>query len=84
MSAALLGAIIPFLVLTFVKFDYALPEEVLASDQAAVIVKLKKSKVLGPLSGLVPVKWLRLNIVQVRKRRGRHQFLKPFIHQSPF
>ncbi|HMP51044.1 MAG TPA: DUF58 domain-containing protein [Candidatus Melainabacteria bacterium] len=73
-SAAMLGAIIPFLILAFVSFDYALPEEVLASDQAAVIVKLKKSKILGPLSGLVPVKWLRLNIDAVRRGKDGTSF----------
>lgn len=66
-SAAILGALIPLLVLLNVEFDYALPEEVLASDQAALIVKLKKSRHLGPLSALFPVKWLRLNIDAVRR-----------------
>lgn len=81
-SCAILGAIIPLFLLSIIQFDYSLPSDTLSSDQAIVVVKLKRWPIFGPLTGLVPLKWLRLSINAVRRGKDGTTF-EPIFSPEP-
>lgn len=81
-SAAIIGALLPLLILKMVKFTYALPDDVLSSDQALVIVKLKKKKFFGWFSRFIPLKWIRLTISASRRGKDGTTF-EPIFSPEP-
>jgi uncharacterized protein (DUF58 family) len=76
LCAALIGAIIPFLILLDVKGECSMPGEVLSLEGTTVIIKLKRRNVLGPFSWLIPAKWIRLNVDVARRGKDGRTFEK--------
>ena len=81
-SAAVFGALLPVLILNLIEFEYSLPDDVLSSDQALVIVKLKKKKILGILGNFIPLKWIRLSISASRRGKDGTTF-EPIFSPEP-
>lgn len=76
MCAGILGAILPLIILADIKVGYSLPREVLSSEDAAVILKLNRGRILGPLAMFFPVKWLRLSVDVARRGKDGRTFEK--------
>ncbi len=76
--AALTGAVIPLLILLDLKGESSLPGEVLSAEGTIVVVKLKRRNILGPLSWLIPAKWIRLTVDVVRRGRDGKTFERVF------
>ncbi|MBX3153868.1 DUF58 domain-containing protein [Candidatus Obscuribacterales bacterium] len=76
LCAAVIGALIPFLILVDVKGECSMPGEVLSYEGTTVIIKLKRRNILGPFSWLIPAKWLRLNVDVARRGKDGRTFEK--------
>jgi uncharacterized protein (DUF58 family) len=74
--AALMGALIPLLILLDISGECSMPGEVLSLEGTTVVIKLKRRNVLGPLSWLIPVRWVRLNVDVARRGRDGKTFEK--------
>lgn len=76
LCAAALGAIIPFLILADISGECSMPGEVLSFEGTTVVIKLKRRNRLGPLSWLIPAKWIRLNVDVARRGKDGRTFEK--------
>lgn len=65
--AAILGAIVPMLLLLDLTVDYSFPEEILSEEGASVIIRVRRKYMLGPISKLLPANWLRLTVDVARR-----------------
>lgn len=76
LCAALIGAVVPLLILLDVHGDCSMPGEVLSAEGTTVIIKLKRRYLLGPLTWMIPAKWLRLSVDVVRRGKDGKTFEK--------
>jgi len=74
--AALVGALIPLLILIDIKGECSMAGEVLSFEGTTVVIKLKRRNILGPFSWLIPAKWLRLNVDVARRGKDGKTFEK--------
>lgn len=74
--AAVVGAVVPLLILLDVGGECSMPTELLSQEGTTVVIKLKRRNILGPLSWLIPAKWLRLNVDVVRRGKDGRTFEK--------
>lgn len=74
--AAVIGAVVPLLILLDIHGECSMPGEVLSLEGTTVVIKLKRKNILGPLSWMIPVRWVRLNVDVARRGRDGKTFEK--------
>ncbi|MDZ4836529.1 MAG: DUF58 domain-containing protein [Candidatus Melainabacteria bacterium] len=74
--AAMIGALIPLLILLDIGGECSMPGEVLSLEGTTVVIKLKRKNFLGPLSWLIPARWVRLDVDVARRGRDGKTFEK--------
>lgn len=75
-SALMLGLIIPFLQVMDVSTSYALPLSAMARDSVELKITIYRKWLLGPVSRLMPIKWLLVRAV-LRHSTGKSNVLRP-------